>query len=82
MQHYIKIQRCNIIKFFSQCNAPNLVACVGFSESKYSALEFDGILTATLVLTGESPLTPFNVTVIANITSNIIPSATGLWLNI
>ena len=66
-----------LIKFFTYCTTSNLVACIGFSESKYSALESDGVLTATLLLTGESQLTPFNVTVIASITNNIIPSATG-----
>ena len=70
-----------VIKHFTHCNTSNLVACIGFSESKYSALESDGILTATLLLTGDSQLTPFNVTVIASITNDIIPSATGMWLD-
>ena len=62
------------------CLLSFLVACVGFNESKYSALESDGILTVTLVLTGESLSTPFNVTVIATVTNDTSPSATGTYV--
>ena len=65
---------------FTWCVGSNLVACVGFNEHKYSALEPNGLLTATLVLTGGSLLTSFNVTVIANVTSDISPSATGSYV--
>jgi len=58
----------------------DLVACVGFDVSKYSALESDGLLTATLVLTGVSQLTSFNVIVIADFNNDIVPSATGMYV--
>ena len=53
-------------------------ACVGLSHSKYSAQESDGLISITLVLTGESQQVPVDVVVIASVTNEISPSATGM----
>jgi len=67
---YVSLFTCNITLI--------LVACVGFNETKYSALDSDGLVTATLVLTGVSQLTSFSVMVIADVNNEIHPSATGM----
>ena len=54
-------------------------SCVGLSHSKYAALESDGLLTVMLVLTGEPQLVPFDVVIIASVTNDILPSATGTY---
>lgn len=56
------------------------VSCVGLSHSEYSALESDGLMTITLVLTGGSQLVPVDVVIITSITNEVLPSATGIYM--
>lgn len=55
-----------------------VASCVGLSHSTYSALESDGLINITLVLTGEPQKVPVDVMIIASVSNEILPSATGM----
>ena len=52
--------------------------CIGLSHSSYSALESDGLISITLVLIGEPQKVPVDVLIIASVTNEVSPSATGM----
>lgn len=44
-------------------------------------MESDALLSIILVLTGETQLVPVDVVVIASVANEIIPSATGIFID-